>query len=69
MLHFYIQFTRKTMFIKIASLIRNLMMIESSFNMIIFSQANSRKLYELCLSAIQMYSKHNLGRSDKNMYV
>lgn len=52
------------MFIKIASLIRNLMMIESSF-MIIFSQANSRKLYELCLSAIQMYSKHNLGRSDK----
>lgn len=56
------------MFIKFASLIRNLMMIESSF-MIIFSQANSRKLYELCLSAIQMYSKHNLGRSDKNMYV
>lgn len=52
------------MFIKIASLIRNLMMIELSF-MIIFSQANSRKLYELCLSAIQMYSKHNLGRSDK----
>lgn len=25
-------------------------------------EANSRKLYELCLSAIQMYSKHNLGR-------
>lgn len=41
-------------------------MIELLF-MIIFLQANSRKLYELCLSAIQMYSKHNLGRSNKNM--
>lgn len=62
----YTIYTLNHLFIKIASIIQNWITKELSF-MIIFLQANSRKLYELCLSAIQMYSKHNLGRSNKNV--